>query len=86
MSEIPVRASGRVALTDAIAAAAGALFAGVCTFCAAGAFVWAVCYMAGLPMIVIGAAEVITGAVSLAIVWLLFRAGLKYAASGFETG
>ncbi len=86
MTEIPVRAAGRVMLADAIAAAAGSLFAGVCIYCAAGGFVWALCYMTGLPMAVIGAAEAITAAVSLAIVWLLFRAGLKYAASGFETG
>jgi len=86
MSEIPVRAPGRASLADAIAAAAGALFAGVCVFCAAGGFIWAVCFMAGLPLIVIGVAEVITAALCLAIVWLLFRAGMRYAASGFETG
>jgi hypothetical protein len=86
MTENPVRAAGRVTLADAIAAAVGSVFAGVCAFCAAGGFVWALCYMAGLPLIVIGAAEVITAVICLAIVWLLFRAGLKYAASGYETG
>ncbi|MGY6628809.1 MAG: hypothetical protein ACXIVL_09835 [Oceanicaulis sp.] len=86
MTGNPVRAPGRASLADAIAAAAGALFAGVCVFCAAGGFIWAVCFMAGLPVIVIGAAEVITAIICLAIVWLLFRAGLKFAASGFETG
>lgn len=86
MTDNFVRAPGRVALVDAIAAAAGSLFAGVCIFCAAGGFVWALCYMAGVPLIVTGAAEVITGAVTLALVWMLFRAGLKYAASGFASG
>ncbi|MCH8488825.1 MAG: hypothetical protein LAT81_02700 [Oceanicaulis sp.] len=86
MTENLVRAPGRAPPADAIAAAAGALFAGVCIFCAAGGFVWALCYMAGLPMIVIGGAELVTGVISLALVWLLFRAGLRYAASGFETG
>lgn len=86
MTEIPVRAQGRASLADAIAAAAGALFVGICLFCAAGALVWAVCFMAGLPMIVIGTAEVITAVMCLAVVWLLFRAGLRYAASGFASG
>lgn len=86
MSVQAVRVPVRVSLADAIAAAAGALFVGVCVFCAAGAFVWAIGYMVGLPLIVIGAAEAFTATVSLAIVWLLYRAGVKYAASGFETG
>lgn len=86
MTDQAMRAPGRVSPADAIAAAAGALFVGVCVFCAAGAFVWAICFMAGTPMIVIGAAEAVTAAISLAVVWLLFRAGLSYAASGFEGG
>lgn len=86
MTDILVRAPRRASLADAAAAATGSLFCGVCLFCAAGAFIWAMGALAGLPMIVIGAAEAVTAAVSLAIVWLLFRAGIAYAASGFQGG
>jgi len=85
MTDQAMRAPVRASLADAIAAAAGALFVSICVFCAAGAFVWALCFMAGVPVIVIGAAEVVTAAASIAIAWLLFRAGVKYAASGFDS-
>ncbi|KAA5802389.1 hypothetical protein F1654_11240 [Alkalicaulis satelles] len=84
MTDITVRPAGRVSLSDAIAAAAGSLFAGACLFCAIGAFVWALAYLTELPVLALGAAEAVVLAGCLAITWLLFRKGLKVAANGFE--
>lgn len=84
MTDITVRPAGRVSLSDAIAAAAGSLFAGVCMFCAIGAFVWALAYLTELPVLALGIAETVMLAACLAVTWMLFRKGLQLAANGFD--